>query len=1168
MRCIIHTALLALGLTLCAFSSEAAPWVTSSISPNGSTTCALTTAGGVKCWGLNDHGQLGDNTTTNRYVAGDVTGLTSGVVAIATGASHACALTTAGGVMCWGANNQGQLGDTTTNDSLAPVAVPDLISGTVAIAAGSNHTCALTRAGGVKCWGYNASGQLGNNSAVDSHVPVDVVGFTANVVAIATGSHHSCALTAVGAVKCWGLNDHGQLGDNSTTNSPAPVNVSSLASGAASIATTDNHTCALTSAGAVLCWGANNNGQLGDNTLVDKSTPVAVNGLGTGVASIAAGSGHSCALTTAAAMKCWGKNDVGQLGDTTTTNKLIPVNVNGMASGVSAIRAGGRITCALSANNSTTCWGDNQYGSLGDGTTSHKSTPTPVTGLNDAQVNQLTLGYRHTCALNKGGTVQCWGLNDKGQLGDNSTTNKLVPAAVGNLTEAVTSLSAGSDHTCALTAAGGVKCWGNNTSGQLGDQTYTQRTLPVGVFGLDSGVAAVESGGNHTCAVTTAGAAHCWGQNGSGQVGNNGGSSIFSSPVPVTGLGSGVRTISAGYHHTCALTTAGAVKCWGGNTNGQIGDGTTTARTAPTAVIGLGSGVAAISAGYYHTCALLTSGAVKCWGQNFEAQLGDNSLTNRPILVDAVGLASGVSAIAAGSYNTCARMTTGSVKCWGDSGPRVPTDVSGLANVTGIASGSFFSCAVIGTGNTLCWGNNQSGQLGNNSTTSSDTPVTTRLGPQSITFSPATSVAFGSNYSLAATATSGLAASFDTWTTATCSIVGQTLTPVSVGLCAVRASQAGDAGFFPASQQIRLIQITQAAQAITFNQPTSQTYGAAPYTLIATGGASGNAIVFTSTTLDVCTITTTGTVTIIGAGSCRIETNQAGNTLYLPATTVARTFTVNKKSQLIAFAQPAAVTFSATPFALTATGGGSGNPVTFTSTTPVVCTVTLDGTVTTTGAGNCTINTNQAGNANYLAASQVSRTFVVNKASQSITFAQPANVNFGVAPFQLTASGGASGNPVTFISNTATVCTVTLGGTVTTISAGNCSITANQTGNTNYLAASQVSRTFTVNKAAQAIAITIPAPLSAEYNTVFTVGASASSGLPVTVSVTGSCSGSAGSVTMNIPGNACVVHYSQAGDANYLMAPELTSTTLLIETSLPLEGLYKGAVIRDINTLQ
>jgi alpha-tubulin suppressor-like RCC1 family protein len=344
-------------------------------------TCGLTAAGGVKCWGRNEHGQLGDNTTTNHYTPVGVSGLTSGVKTLAAGGEHACALTAGGGVKCWGYNLHGQLGDGTTTDRHTPVDGIGLASGVLTVAANEFHTCALTAGGGVKCWGDNDFGQLGDGTTTDRSTPVDVVGLASGVRALAVGAGHACALTAGGGVKCWGDNWAGQLGDGTITERLTPVDVVGLASGVQALTAGQYHICALLQTGGVKCWGWNNNGQLGDGSISTRLTPVDVSGLASGVQALAAGGIHTCALTAGGGVKCWGNNGSGELGDDTTTERHTPVDVFGLESGVRALTAGQYHTCALAVTGGVKCWGDNEWGQLGDDTTTDRRKPVDVIGF-------------------------------------------------------------------------------------------------------------------------------------------------------------------------------------------------------------------------------------------------------------------------------------------------------------------------------------------------------------------------------------------------------------------------------------------------------------------------------------------------------------------------------------------------------------------------------------------------------------------------------------------------------------------------------------------------------------------------------------------------------------------------------------------------------------------
>jgi alpha-tubulin suppressor-like RCC1 family protein/predicted thioesterase len=386
----------------------------------------------------------------------------------------------------------------------------------------------------------------------------------------------------------------------------------------------------LTTAGAVKCWGDNSRGQLGNGYSPSQTSPVEVIGLSSGVVAIALGDGHTCALTGGGAAKCWGRNLEGQLGNGTRADRTTPDDVVGLPSGVAAIAAGGTVTCALTAAGGAKCWGGNNYGQVGNGTGgvygngADQLTPVDVVGLANG-VAALAVGGAHACALTTGGAVKCWGYNSYGQVGNGGNdTSQLTPANVVGLASGVAAIAAGAYHTCALTSGGGVRCWGLNSSGQLGDGNpgaFKQLT-PVDVIGLASGVAAIAAGAYHTCALTTGGAVKCWGSNYYRELGN-GGTASQSTPVDVIGLAGGVAKIVTYGSHTCALTAGGAVKCWGWNVLGQLGNGDTVDRSAPVDVIGLAGGVAAIGVGLAHTCALGMGGGLKCWGAKGRGQLGN-----------------------------------------------------------------------------------------------------------------------------------------------------------------------------------------------------------------------------------------------------------------------------------------------------------------------------------------------------------------------------------------------------------------------------------------------------------------------------------------------------------------------------------------------------------------
>jgi alpha-tubulin suppressor-like RCC1 family protein len=369
------------------------------------------------------------------------------------------------------------------------------------------------------------------------------------------------------------------LGNGSTTNSATPVTVSVLI-GALAISGGAVHSCALLTNGGARCWGDNAFGQLGNGTTTDSSTPVAVSGLSTAVA-ISAGGAHSCALMANGTVRCWGDNGSGQLGNDSTTDSSTPVNVHlGENAAAVAIASGGSLSCALIANGTMMCWGDNSLA--------------PVSGGLSAVVAMGVggFGFGHRCAIVAGGGARCAGANTEGQLGDGSTypySSGWVAAGQGRLIGAV-AIAAGGYHSCGVRVTGVAMCWGDNTFGQLGNGTTTDASTPVTVRSLADALA-ISASNEHSCALLTNGTAKCWGRNADGRLGN-GTTTDSSTPVVVSGLVNATAIAAAASYfrassHVCALLANGFVKCWGDNGFGQLGNGTTTDSSTPVIVSGI-----------------------------------------------------------------------------------------------------------------------------------------------------------------------------------------------------------------------------------------------------------------------------------------------------------------------------------------------------------------------------------------------------------------------------------------------------------------------------------------------------------------------------------------------------------------------------------------------------
>ena len=353
---------------------------------------------------------------------------------------------------------------------------------------------------------------------------------------------------------------------------------------------------------------------------------------------VSAGWRHTCALTTSGKVKCWGANEHGQLGDGTTQDSAVPVDAD-LPAAATAIAAGYVHTCAIAAG-ATWCWGDNTTGSLGDGTTTQRLSPVQVPGISGATAVSAGGGenvsppspptyYGHSCALG-GGSIRCWGSNESGQLGDGTFTQSTAPVqvALGNLDGQATAVSNGDRHTCAV-VAGGVWCWGAAGSWQLGNGGTAKQSRPVQAQGLQSGASAVAAGAAHTCAaVVVAGTPtlECWGSNSAGQAAGGDNSSLtVQRPAPVSLPGLAPSGAACGNAHTCALDATSGAVTGFGADDASQLSGPPTARGL--VAVPLAPGAQAVAAGFSHSCALLQDGGIVCWGANGGGQVGTGTFS-------------------------------------------------------------------------------------------------------------------------------------------------------------------------------------------------------------------------------------------------------------------------------------------------------------------------------------------------------------------------------------------------------------------------------------------------------------------------------------------------------------------------------------------------------------
>ena len=635
-------------------------FVTTLVAAGGSHTCALGSNGLynglVYCWGRNSDGEV-DGGTGNRSVPTSVAlEGAAHATALSLGLRHTCARTQSGGIQCWGYNDHGQLGRDTSNEiaPFKPKAVPQIAgvpNSLDAIAAGNGHTCAIT-SGSVKCWGDNYLGQLGvgttDSDHLDSHpTPVSVINLNnATIASLHAGNDHTCAaIVEAGAAKlrCWGRNFDGQLGNGNFGINPTPSIVNSSVEFGSSPAWSSGHdtNCVLDASSTHLrCWGSDDEGQFGNRMRGYSDAPRVMAPLvgGATASALEVGDLYACVRTTDGHAQCWGYNGDGQIGDYTSGNlRPLPRQVGSASFTVGTLAASTDHTCSTIAGE-VSCWGDNSHGKLGDGTTIAKSEPVAVKLLGNTYVvnGQLSLGVDHSCAITDQ-DVQCWGANYHGQLGDGSGNGSLTPVSVDLQNAAVASrIDSGAYHSCVVTTAQKVQCWGENSSGQLGvgGSPTSPQEVPLANGALAASVSAASS---HSCALSPSGHIQCWGNNYDGKlgIGSLDDSSAYG-PTPIDAPASLVFTsLSIGEVHSCAVSSAGEVWCWGGNRDGAIaGRSGQISYPSPLKVHLLGEPAVkatSVGAGADFTCAFTTIG-IQCWGDNTYGQLGNGDHGAWPVV--------------------------------------------------------------------------------------------------------------------------------------------------------------------------------------------------------------------------------------------------------------------------------------------------------------------------------------------------------------------------------------------------------------------------------------------------------------------------------------------------------------------------------------------------------
>ena len=386
------------------------------------------------------------------------------------------------------------------------------------------------------------------------------------------------ALTAVGRY----ANEasiEGNQGTGTKTSNSVAVNVFIGGAGAVQVSAGGAHTCAVLSSGHIFCWGRNHDGELGNGTTTDSDTPVEVQEISTAI-QVSAGEYHTCAVLSTGHIDCWGDNEEGQLGDGTTTDSDTPVEVQEISDATEVTAAEERNTCALVASGHIECWGNDEFGQLGNDSLNERPNETPVEVHGISNATDVDASGTNTCAVLSTGHVECWGENREGQVGNGEFGSGLegesppwweVPDEVMDISDATQVGVGAARFACALGSGGGVDCWGKGEEGELGNGKFKRQDTPVEVGGISTGIQ-LSAGVNDACTLLAGGQIDCWG---AGQ----------STPVEVQGI-SDATQVSAGGSDTCALLPSHQIDCWGENQYGQLGDGTTTSSETPVEVQG------------------------------------------------------------------------------------------------------------------------------------------------------------------------------------------------------------------------------------------------------------------------------------------------------------------------------------------------------------------------------------------------------------------------------------------------------------------------------------------------------------------------------------------------------------------------------------------------------
>lgn len=649
------------------FNTERFFYSLSASAGGGYHSLAIDKNGKIWSWGSdNYYGQIGDGTTKYKFTPNKIFAsktfchITAGSDGINLG--YSLAIDKNGRAWAWGYNTYGQLGDNSTASRLTPVNVGGAPKTFCKIAAGRQHSLAIDKNGRVWAWGMGSNGLLGDNSNTQKRTPVSVVGSVKTFCQIAAARNHSLAIDKNGRAWSWGTNSSGQLGDNSLTIRLTPVSIAGAVKTFCKISAGDSFSLAIAKNGRAWAWGRNTSGQLGVNSLTSHVTPVSVLGSPRTFCQISVSDTHSLAIDKNGRAWAWGNNSFGQLGDTSITSRLTPVSVLGAIKTFCQISAGANNSLAIDKSGRVWGWGYNNFGSIGDGK-GISAIPKGILGAAKTFCN-ITGGNYFAIATDKNGKIWSWGGNSNGELGNNSIVSQLTPVSIAGAAKTFCQIGATFSSSLAIDKNGRAWSWGANGSGQLGDNSTTSRLTPVNVAGAVKTFCRISVGhGTHCLAIDKNGRAWSWGSNSNGQLGDNSLTSRLT-PVSVAGTAKTFCHISAGTDYSVAIDKNGKAWSWGSSSFGVLGTAIPIAVSTPVAVYG-NTTFCKIAAGASFNLAIDKNGQIWSWGRNNTGQLANGQFAFMTTPIKIQGERKTFCHIGAGVSHSLAIDKNGKLWAWG-----------------------------------------------------------------------------------------------------------------------------------------------------------------------------------------------------------------------------------------------------------------------------------------------------------------------------------------------------------------------------------------------------------------------------------------------------------------------------------------------------------------------